>query len=480
MQRGSFVKSALWTSSCRWLIKFLGVFSSAFLVRLLAPDDFGIVLKAFLFVSFFEIIVVIKFSETLVRIKKPAMDDYHTAFTLNCLLGVLMFTLVNIFAPFTSYLLNDERLPYLAFLLSIRMLFYGVENPRMMDNLREFHYGKDFLYLVIHKILCIICAIIACLYFKNYYGLIVAHILNPICLCIVGYSLIPYLPKFSLKNHKEFFDYSIPNISSHFSSESLTNLDRILPARFVSDSVLGVYNLAYELASQLTVEVIYPLARAFFPVFSEIEEKKDLLRSSYFRVLQFLIPVCMAIGAGLYVISDNLILIFAGEKWLDSIEYFKIFAIAGAAQVFAMVNGTIFAATGHVKAKSKLFTWQMILSIVLMLPFVIYIDLYKIVLVKAFVSVSFMIIHIKMGIKYYDLEVKSFLKFLIRPITATIIMFAIGEYLTFSHYALFLEIILCGIAFIATHFLLWALFSKDDEALEREIIILFKSKVLKR
>ena len=184
-------------------------------------------------------------------------------------------------------------------------------------------------------------------------------------------------------------DFSLPMMRANVFTNILSSIDRMLPTYFISNRIMGIYNFSHELSFQLTNEVLYPLSRALFPIFSKIEDDKEELSKHYFNVLQFMIASCSAIGLGLYLIAEPLIHFYAGDQWIDAIPYFKILALVGVFHVFSQIHASIFEGTGYVKLREKLVIIQVIITLLCILPFVINIDLYKLVLVKLAVTALF-------------------------------------------------------------------------------------------
>ena len=178
MQPLSLTKGLFWALG-RWSLKLIGFFSSALLVRVLMPSDFGLLSKALLLTGPLEIFVTIKYTEGLIRLKEATEKHFHTAFTMNLLMGVVCFTFLNVFLYCGKGFFEDTRLPIIGHLLSFRLVFYSLENTQIAKNLIHFSYKKDYLYLVSHRVISIFCTLTACLFYKDYRGLVIGHMLSP-------------------------------------------------------------------------------------------------------------------------------------------------------------------------------------------------------------------------------------------------------------------------------------------------------------
>ena len=300
-----------------------------------------------------------------------------------------------------------------------------------------------------------------------------AYLVNAMLTTLLSHVYMPYRPRFSLQNKSFFLNFSLPSMRSHFVSFIASIIDRFLPARYISDKAMGIYNFAYELSFQLTHEIVFPLSRALFPIFSNIEDDKKSLSQHYHYVHQLLIALCSAIGIGLYLTAEKLILLYAGEGWREAIPFFQILSLVGAAHVFNQMHGSIFEGTGHVRIKEKLIIAQFIVMVIAMLPFIIDINLYYMACAKLVATCLFSVIYTHLSIRFYDIALSHFLVFYSRTILALVAMIYAHD-LLWDH--LLLQVIGCMIAFLTVHFGLWSL-TRNPNMIEAKLLGLISSRM---
>ncbi|MEM6602598.1 MAG: oligosaccharide flippase family protein [Pseudomonadota bacterium] len=464
------LKGSLWASGARWCIKIIGLISTLIIVRIIIPEDFGIIMKAILVSGPITIAAQIGFFETLLKIKKPEKYDYDTAFTLNIIFGGTLALLLFVSAPLWAKLLYQPEITYVLQILSIKPLFAGFFSPRYREFQRDFNYSSDFLLQVLSKIISVTAIILATLYYKNYLGPIVGQTLGACCYTFISYIFLPYRPALCLKSKAFFLSFSLPNIRAGLADYVLQNLDRMLLARYISTSILGLYNIAYELAEQFTTEIIYPLARSFFPVFAELENDKEALRKTYLSSMTFLIPLCIAIGFGLSLVAEKFILVYAGENWRESAIFLKLLSLSAAAQAFCLVNGSVLGAIGHMKKRAHLTVSHAILSAVFMLPFALNADIMAVLYVKICFGLLFVILNLYVTTYVMQIATKELLLILIRPVLASIVMVITVTHL--PDYTAFFDLIshtlIGATSFIVSTMIIWYLM-KQPEGAEKKL-----------
>jgi|GEM_PF-4304651 len=460
--KSRLLKGGLWAVAGRWSVKFLGLFSTLFVVRLLMPQDFGIIMKLTLVIAPASILVSIGFSETIIVTKNLTKKHYDTAFTLNIIVAACAAFLLNITAPMMALLFNEPLLKTLIPIFSIKILLLGLVNPKRLDFQRNFEYVKDFKFSVYHKLIHILSIVGCCFYFRNYYGLVYGQIGGAFAMVCVSYLMIGYRPSLSLKHSKAFIDFSVPNLSAGVGEYILMNLDRFLLVRFLNNTILGFYNLAYELAEQFTTEIIYPLAKGFFPAFSEIAQDNKQLKNSYLNCISFLIPLCLGVGVGLSMVAEPLIALYAGTKWMPSATLLNLLALSAAAQAFSLVSATILGATGKIKTRAMLVSSQAIISAIAMLPFVFEKNIQAVLIVKCIVSIIFVFINIASVCRYLSINLLDIAQHFIRPFFSAFIIYITLSYIDINHIILdLIAMVLMGVlSFVITHFSLWIIMGK--------------------
>ncbi|EMA51717.1 oligosaccharide flippase family protein [Halococcus salifodinae] len=112
----------------------------------------------------------------------------------------------------------------------------------------------------------------------------------------------------------EYLRYSVPLTTSTLASTVSSRVDRFLIGAFLGAQAVGVYSIAYQIATAIMIYV-KPIRITFFPEFSQLLENGKLDRCSrYLRqgVRYFLLISLPTVG-GMYLIGPDVIGIIAGE-----------------------------------------------------------------------------------------------------------------------------------------------------------------------
>ncbi len=459
---------AIWASAMRWSVKFIGLFSTLVLARLLAPEDFGIITKAIIILGLTEMLSESGFVHALVRMPSPTPDRYQTVFTLNVLLATFASIATALTAYPASVLLSQPELLHILPLLAIKVFVLGWENPRIIDYRRTFNFKKDFIYQITSKSVIVPITIAWAFYFKDYHALVFGQICAAIVSVSMSYLFVRFRPKFTLKNYKEFLGFTAAYIASEYAEFLIRRIDVILLSLLISATGLGLYNFSAEIAALLTAELIAPAARAFYPVFSSVRDDPEKIKKYYLQSMSFTFPVSVAVGCGLFSVAYELLVTIGGVKWGEGATIFAFLGAGGAASVFSALNLTVLTANGNVKKRAKLLSLNFIALCCALLPVAYFTRSSDLVAItRASVAFVFLLINFLVVASCLNMPYRSIFAHAYRPaIAGACMIFGLYEIkpFLFQSYALSLasQVAIGALIYISTVFILWRLAGKPE------------------
>jgi len=303
----------------RWCARLIGVVSTAILARLLTPADFGVYAMAMLALQVVEI-----FSDTgqdlaLIRLGKPSREHYDTAWTVQVILNMFLAACMLASAPLAGLYFHSEAVESLAYFLALRLVLNGFLNVSVVAFRIELDFAKDFRYGVYRKFLVAVVGVLCVLLLRNYWGLGLAVVLAKLIDVIVSYIMRPFRPHFRLTKFHEIWSLTfwmqIVQVSSYF----VGKVDEFIVGSTNSAGVMGAYNVAADVALSPTTEVVQPIMRALFPLYSKLLADPERLRAAVLMAFGSTASVCFATGPGVASIAKELVPVLLGSQWHDAI-----------------------------------------------------------------------------------------------------------------------------------------------------------------
>lgn len=364
--REKLTLGAVWTVSFRILIRFMGVISTAILARLLVPADFGLVTLAATTIA-----VASAFSEfspdQYLLTHRSESQDYDTAWTLQIIRGLAIWALMFAGASQLGLFFNEPRLELVIRVLSIGILIRSFANVGIVDFRKELDFKRDFLILLIPKLLGFITTIALALYLRNYWALIFGLMIGHLTHTVASFAMHDFRPKLGLGSIRKMFRFSKWMFTSSALQFILQKFDTFLIGRLLGAQTLGFYSISYELSTIATSELAAPIRRAVLPGYSKIANDRQAFKILYLDVFSLTVMITVPIAAGIMATSDLIVLTLLGEMWVDAIPIIEIVTIVGGLQAIGSGAGPLFLASKCPEKITAIMFGTMILQIPLML-----------------------------------------------------------------------------------------------------------------
>ncbi|MCB1733929.1 MAG: lipopolysaccharide biosynthesis protein [Gammaproteobacteria bacterium] len=352
MQAGlnkAMAKGVGWMVLLRFSERAVGFISTLILVRLLMPSDFGLIAMATSIVALLELLTAFSFDMALIHNQAAEDHHYHTAWTLNVLLGAISTVLLVLIAPWVSAFYEEPALYWVVIALSPLLLLRGLSNIGIVAFRKDMQFHREFHYRIIKRLLSFLVTISLALYWRSYWALIVGMMSDALIGCVLSYLLHPFRPRPSLAGWRNLFGFSVwVLLNSILAFLRLRSTDFIL-GKVAGTHSLGLYSVSYEVATMPTAELVAPINRAVFPAFSKMTKDLAELRESYLHVAAGVLLLALPAGIGMAAISDILVPVVLGEKWLDAIPVIQLIAVNGAIISFTANIMPVFMATGDMR-----------------------------------------------------------------------------------------------------------------------------------
>ena len=313
--RGHAVRGAVWMMTLRWAVRLLSIANTAILARLLTPADFGLMAMATLALSVIAVFGVSGEDLALIRLGRPGRDYLDLAWTLKIITSSILFLIVLISAPLARLYFHSENVQLLVYLISFRVLLDGFMNIGTVYFRIDFDFAKEFRFFIYRKMSDVILGISCVLVVRNFWGLAIAIVLSKIAEVILSYAMHPFRPRLRLNKVREIWSFSswmlLVWLGAHFAGKA----DQYVVGATNSPATMGAYNVGTDVAVSPTIDLIQPVMRAMYPVYSRLLADPERLRAAAMLVIGATASVCLATGLGVSGIARELTLLLLGQQW---------------------------------------------------------------------------------------------------------------------------------------------------------------------
>lgn len=344
----SLLKGTGWVFLMRWGTRGIGLVSTLILARLLTPEDFGIVAMGTLLVGFLNGFLELGAESLLIREREATRAHCDTAWTIRLIQGaVLALLLVGLAVPVSDFF-GEPRLVDVIYLIALSAFIEGFDNIGMVLVRKELDFAKDFRFGIYNRIAVFLFTVLFAFALRSYWALVIGQLAGTVFTVINSYFMHSYRPRLSRAKLREYLHFSISIIPLTVSTYLTNKLDVVVVGRIGGTAMLGAYNVASELSSLATREIVTPLARALYPNFARIADDPVKLVEVFRHVLSTVAMVCTPIGFGLWVVADDFVLTLLGPHWRSVVPLLQWLSIYGVLlSLIQVMNGHILIVTGN-------------------------------------------------------------------------------------------------------------------------------------
>jgi len=337
-------KGAGWVIAWRFATRALGLISTLTLVRLLAPADFGLVALGTAFAQAVDGLSVLGVEDVVIREKAPTRDFYNTAFTINVLRGLATALVVAGAAYPAAMFFKEPRLSPILLALAIAALVDAFENIGIVDFRRDFAFDKEFRLQILPRLAGIVLTILFAIIWANYWALIVGIMTTRFLRIVLGYTMHPFRPWFTLRAWRQMIGFSVWTWFISIAGLMLDRSPSIVVGRLLNSTQLGIFTVANEIASLPLNEFIAPVCRACFSGFAAGRHAGVSIAESYLRVIATTCVFAVPAGFGISLLADPIVHLAFGARWLTAIPQVQILAIGNTAMLLGYITSTLLSA----------------------------------------------------------------------------------------------------------------------------------------
>lgn len=315
-----------WTVAGQFISRLMDIALLAILGRILTPADFGFVAKATVFIAVIEGVTGLPITQAILRVKDPPRSMYDTAITLGFLRG-LVIALVMLAAAWPIALLYGEPGLFPVLLaLALSSIIRGVMNPKAVELTRRFIAAPGAIIGFISVFVSSVIGIVAAIITQSYWSLVVVKLSGAFIQCILTYYIMPYMPRFSLKNASAFTDIIGWNFLGSFIGSFTAQIDRFILSARVPLVEFGRYTIASNISTIPSGALAGPISRALLASFTHATSR-DHLQMIWLKASATLLVLVAPFLIALTVMAKPAVLIVMGPQWIEAAGYVAILSL---------------------------------------------------------------------------------------------------------------------------------------------------------
>ncbi len=320
-------KSAAWMVMKRLSFKAIGIVSTLILVRLLAPEAFGLAAIASTAYDALNTISEFSFSLALVKMKSPTRDQYDSAWTLIVLRGFAIGAVMFVTAPLVADLMRDQRLVDITRVMALFPVIWGFENIGLIEFQRDLRFDRLFVYDVLNKVVGFVIVIPAALILHNAWAVVIGTVGPRLVTVPASYIMHPYRPRFTLKAGRELLNFSKWLFVTNLLSLTNNYLITILIGRIGGAGSVGLFRTAEQIGILPVSEIAAPIRGPMYSGYSKVLHDPERLRAHVIGGLALTLMIITPLSIGIVLTANLIEQVALGAEWAGAAPFIQVCAL---------------------------------------------------------------------------------------------------------------------------------------------------------
>lgn len=396
---------------------------TVFLARLLEPSAFGLIAMVMVIVSIAFIFTDVGLGSALIQRRRVLPVHYASVFYFNIFIGGVL-TLITFFsAGWISDFYDNQQLILIVQVMALLFLINAFSSLQINKLRKELNYAALAKAEVSAAVLSGVTGIALAFYGAGVWSLVAQVLSRGVYYNIFVWNASRWVPSllFSFKALKQLWGFGFRMFLSGLLEVIFTRLDIIIIGKLFAPAVLGFYDQAKRLNAMIIQYSSGSIMAVLFPVLSKVQNDLPRFKNITIKTLGIICFIVFFLLGVMYLISEELIVLLFTEKWLPSVEYFKILLLSGFSYPISALMVNILSSRGNSKAFLRLEIYKKILvSINLYVGFLWGIDgyLYGLIIIS--------ILGVSLNIFFVSREIKLHFLIFVRPIIVQMIISVIA------------------------------------------------------
>lgn len=461
------IKAFVWDFFGKMITHGMGFIVSIFLARLLEPSDFGMVAMIMVIIGMASVLTDAGLATALIQRRKVQMLHYSSVFYFNIFIATLIAFIIFFSASEIGDFYGNEELIPLVQAMSILFIINAFSSVQSVQLRKQLKFSLLTKITMFSSLFSGILGVILAFSGAGVWSLVVQSLSMGLMYNILIWTISDWTPslRFSLKALLQLWSFGFRMFLSGILDAVFTRLDFLIIGKLFPVATLGYFQRAKSLNSMVVQYSSSSLVAVLFPVLSKVQKDLPRFQNIVIKGLGIISFIVFLLLGGLYMVSEELIILLFSEKWRPSVDIFKILVLSGFAYPLSALLVNVLSSRGNSKAFLRLDIYKRVLaSFTFVVLYFLGIEIFLYYLVfNAFLAVF-------LNILFVSKEIQLPSKFFIKPIivqaaisTVTVLMTQkiLLDIESINMYILFLK----GLIFLAIYLAINYLFKTSSYTL---------------
>ncbi len=296
------------------------------LSRMLTPDDYGVAQMAGTVFTMANVFKDFGFSISSIQSRDLLKQDTDNLFWVGNGISFSMGFMIMLCSPLVGWFFNDTRVVWMVVAMGVTYWMASIGNQPIALAQRNFSFFELAIWASLAKIVAFGTGCILGALSFGAWTIVWMHFVEAFLVSVSGFWISKYIPGSArnIRSTVEHLKFGAWMTVSGLLSFISRNIDKILIGRFFGAESLGLYSRAQGLLIFPFTGILSGFTRLNLATFSRLREDNGEFNRSLILLLQVYLFVSALLILPALVVSEDVIRISMGEKWISVAPLFVI------------------------------------------------------------------------------------------------------------------------------------------------------------
>lgn len=300
------------------------------LVRLLLPEDFGLITLVTVFITIANVFIQNGFCTSLIQKKNADNLDFSSVFYASLLLAGIIYIILFFTAPLVANFYKHPELTTIVRVLSLTLFFGAINSIQEVYIARNMLFKKLFWRslgaLVPSATIGITCALKG----FNVWALVIQQLCDVFLMCIFMWFTVKWRPQlqFSFERVKGLLSFGWKLQVSALLDVGYGKFRDLVFGALFAPATLGYYSRGEMFPLAIITNINASIQSILLPTLSVAQDNRAHVKQMTRRAITTSSFVILPIMAGIAALAKPLVLVLLGKKWFLCVPFIQIFCFS--------------------------------------------------------------------------------------------------------------------------------------------------------
>ena len=323
------LRGFLWLGTGTFVGQFISWISTIFVIRLLVPEDYGLMAMAGSFIALLTTFGELGLSAALVQAENITEREIRQIYGFVITSSLACWLICHMAAPLVALFYHEPKVILPLRVLNLNFLLMALYLIPQALFLREMNFKTKAKIDIAAQIVSALSTLLLALLGMGVWALILGMIvMNAIKAVSYNNARSAWLkPILSFKGVGKFIRYGLTLTGSRMVYSGYMLSDTIIVGKFLGQYLLGIYAVALNLAS-IPVEKVLPLInQVTFTAYARIQNDLERVKRNFLMTTRTIAFASFPIFFGMAGVAHEAIPLILGPKWGSIIIPFQLLCI---------------------------------------------------------------------------------------------------------------------------------------------------------